>query len=234
MILVFGSGKDNGIAVAARDVFGGSDKPGKAGFCYSIPVKSHGILLSIEEIGKHAADFITYAKGLPTVEFFMTRVGCETGEYQDSQIAPLFADAPPNVIMPGVWLNIINMVKREPCVTRVIVTGARNFSNYQLLCEKMDYYLGKLNLESVEIVSGGETGGDKLGGLYAKERGIKLTSPQYKIERFGRQAGYVFCNRLWSTYATHMVVFHDGINPVLQDLIDTVEKDGERVVVIPA
>jgi len=233
MILVFGSGKDNGIAIAAREVFGANDAPGKSGFCYSIPVKSHGMLLPIEEIARHAADFVRYAKETPSMEFYMTRVGCEPGEYQDSQIAPLFADVPSNVILPGIWLNIINIIKREPCVTRVIVTGARDFNNPELVRAKMDYYLGKLNLESVEIVSGGETGGDMLGGLYAKERGIKLTSPQYKIEKFGRQAGYKFCNQLWSMYATHMVVFHDGNNPVMQHLIDTVEKDGERVVVIP-
>lgn len=232
MVLVFGSGKNEGAAKAAKKFFGASDKPGKAGFCYAIPVREGGRLASLESIEAHVRTFIEFAKSTPGIHYYLTKVACEEGEYRNDQIAPMFADAPENVTIPGLWVNIINAINRKPFVSRVVVTGPRNFRDYDFLSEKMGFYLSRLSMESVEIVSGGEAGTDEMGARYASEHGLRIAKPHTEIERFGRSAGYPFCNFLWSLYATHMLVFHDDASVVVQNLVETAVKEGLRVAVV--
>lgn len=88
-------------------------------------------------------------------------------------------------------------------------------------------------MENVEIVSGGCHGADALGSRFANERGLRLTQHQDEIERFGKAAGYQFCNRLWALYATHAIVFSDNRSDVVQNLIETASQECVRVAVIP-
>ena len=53
---------------------------------------------------------------------------------------------------------------------KVIIAGGRDFSDYELLLEKCDYYLTEKT--NVEVVSGGAKGADILGERYAKERNL--------------------------------------------------------------
>jgi len=56
---------------------------------------------------------------------------------------------------------------------KVIIAGGWDFSNYNLLKAKCDYYLR--NYSDIEIVSGTANGADKLSEKYAAEKGYKLT-----------------------------------------------------------
>ena len=57
-------------------------------------------------------------------------------------------------------------------MNKVIVAGTRYFTNYGLMCKKLDTLLCKL--KDIEIVSGTASGADSLGEKYAKEHNLFL------------------------------------------------------------
>ena len=54
---------------------------------------------------------------------------------------------------------------------KVVIAGGRDFNDYKLLKEKMDWILSNKSSSNIVIVSGGAHGADLLGELYAKEKG---------------------------------------------------------------
>jgi len=93
---------------------------------------------------------------------------------------------------------------------RIIIAGSRNFSDYELLRDKMDLLISNMNEDDIQIVSGGCRGADTMGEDYAVERlnsDIKYFPADWK--RFGNAAG-PRRNREMAEYATHLVLFWDG------------------------
>jgi hypothetical protein len=79
---------------------------GLQGQSYAIPTKDYYIrTLSLGLIHGHVDEFIRYAKARPGVTFKVTRIGCGLAGYTDSQIAPMFKDAPINCNLPEGWRN---------------------------------------------------------------------------------------------------------------------------------
>lgn len=112
---------------------------------------------------------------------------------------------------------------------RIIIAGGRDFNDYDFLKEKVnDFILMDLPpslWKSVEIVSGGANGADKLGERFAKEEG-------YKIKRFipdwdglGRKAGIVR-NHEMGDYADVLLAFWDEKSIGTKDMIDYATKKG--------
>jgi hypothetical protein len=104
---------------------------------------------------------------------------------------------------------------------KVIIAGGRYFDNYDLLCQKVDYYLSRQS--KVEIVSGAAKGADKLGERYAEER-------QYPIKRFiadwgtwGKRAGYLR-NEEMAEYADALIAFWDGRSKGTKHMINLAKK----------
>jgi hypothetical protein len=93
-------------------------------------------------------------------------------------------------------------------VIKVIVAGSRNFNNYELLKQKLDYFLKNVQ-SNVEIVSGTAKGADRLGEMYAIQNGYEIKSFPADWDAFGKQAGYIR-NKEMAKYATHCVCFWDG------------------------
>ena len=56
----------------------------------------------------------------------------------------------------------------------LIIAGGREFSNYPVLRNAVDYYIQKHGLTEVTIVSGKARGADTLGETYAAERGLPV------------------------------------------------------------
>lgn len=52
--------------------------------------------------------FIPFAQEHPDWIFNVTPIGCGLAGFKPEQIAPLFEDAPKNVILPDIFLHIIN------------------------------------------------------------------------------------------------------------------------------
>ena len=91
---------------------------------------------------------------------------------------------------------------------KVIIAGSRNFSDYGLLAKTCDHMLQ--NQEDVEIVSGKEPkGADKLGELYAEEKGYHIEEFKAHWSQFGDAAGPIR-NKQMAEYADALICFWDG------------------------
>lgn len=75
---------------------------GAQGNSYAIPTKDEDIeTLPISEVKKHIDTFIEFATAMADIQFNVTAIGCGLAGFQPEDIAPLFANAPKNCIMPN-------------------------------------------------------------------------------------------------------------------------------------
>lgn len=108
-VFVFGSNESglHGGGAAAEALKYGAEYGngfGRQGNTYAIPTKDRNVrTLPLHRVRDHVDEFLDYAREHPDTEFFLTRVGCGLAGYEDEDIAPLFADAPPNVERPDGW-----------------------------------------------------------------------------------------------------------------------------------
>lgn len=107
-IFVFGSNlaghHGKGAALVAAKKFGARYGVGRGptGQCYAIATKNRRLdVLQLSNIRDQVVDFLYYAKSNPRLRFLVTPIGCGLAGYQPSQIAPMFRDAPSNVILPA-------------------------------------------------------------------------------------------------------------------------------------
>jgi hypothetical protein len=74
---------------------------GLQGNSYGIPTKDKRLkTLPLDAIAKHVATFVDFARAHPGTVFQLTPIGCGLVGYTPPQIAPMFEDAPENVILP--------------------------------------------------------------------------------------------------------------------------------------
>ena len=101
---------------------------------------------------------------------------------------------------------------------KLIIAGTRMFTDYKKLCEECDTILQ--DQTNIEIVSGAYyRGADKLGELYAKQRGYKITRFPADWKRFGRAAGPKR-NLQMANYADTLIAFWDGKSRGTKNMID--------------
>jgi hypothetical protein len=112
---------------------------------------------------------------------------------------------------------------------KVIIAGGRDFKDYDLLCQKTDYYLSRQS--EIEIVSGTAKGADKLGERYAEER-------QYPIKRFpadwgsfGKRAGYIR-NTEMAEYADALIAFWNGESKGTEHMINLAKEKSLKVRIV--
>ena len=106
-VFVFGSNlaghHGGGAARIALERFGAiyGQGVGLQGQSYAIPTMQGGV----ETIKPYVDEFITFAQNHPDLTFLVTRIGCGIAGFDDSEIAPLFADAHlvPNIVLPKGW-----------------------------------------------------------------------------------------------------------------------------------
>jgi hypothetical protein len=109
-IFVFGSNlagrHGKGAALFARKNHGAIYRQpfGLQGRSFAIPTKDISLkTLPLWTIHYYVNRFIDFAYEHPEYTFNLTRIGCGLAGYQDSDIAPMFIDAPKNVIKPTEW-----------------------------------------------------------------------------------------------------------------------------------
>ena len=106
-VFVFGSNlaghHGGGAARIALERFGAiyGQGVGLQGQSYAIPTMQGGV----ETIKPYVDEFISFAQNHPDLTFLVTRIGCGIAGFDDSEIAPLFADAHlvPNIVLPKGW-----------------------------------------------------------------------------------------------------------------------------------
>jgi hypothetical protein len=77
---------------------------GLQGKSYAIPTKDENLrTLPLNRIKKYVDGFVRFAELNPDMLFNVTRVGCGLAGYEDNDIAPMFANAPENCILPAGW-----------------------------------------------------------------------------------------------------------------------------------
>lgn len=80
---------------------------GLQGNSYAIPTKDARIItLPLPAIRAHVAAFLIFARRNPDLTFRLTPIGCGLAGYKPADIAPLFADAPRNVVLPPEFLAL--------------------------------------------------------------------------------------------------------------------------------
>jgi len=83
---------------------------GLQGNSWAIPTKDHQLrTLPLSEIAGYVAAFLAQAAVLyPDKTFQLTPIGCGLAGYTPEQIAPLFAKAPPNVLLPVEFKRVLS------------------------------------------------------------------------------------------------------------------------------
>ena len=61
---------------------------------------------------------------------------------------------------------------------KIIVAGSREFNDYPLLKQKLDFYCQRYSSDDIEIVSGAARGADRLGEKYAQDSSLSLKNFQ--------------------------------------------------------
>lgn len=109
-IFVFGSNlagrHGKGAALFARQKHGARYGCGVGiqGNSYAIPTKDGRLnTLPLPAIKHYVVNFLAYAQEHPLISFEVTRIGCGLAGYKDSDIAPMFKDAPNNCHLPEGW-----------------------------------------------------------------------------------------------------------------------------------
>lgn len=117
-IFVFGSNLDGihgaGAARLARQKFGAEmyTAEGLKGRTYALPTVGHLLaLMETEGVLAGVARFLTCAVANPQLTFLVTEVGCGLAGHTPEEIAPAFANAPDNVILPQVFLDVLENLK---------------------------------------------------------------------------------------------------------------------------
>ena len=107
MIFVFGSNLAGihgaGAALFARQNHGAvyGQGVGMQGESYGIPTKDENLqTLPLFRIKPYVDDFIVFAKAHPELTFQVTRIGCGLAGYTDTDICPMFVEAPTNCELP--------------------------------------------------------------------------------------------------------------------------------------
>lgn len=109
-VFVFGSNlagyHAGGAARAAADRFGAKWGVGEGptGDAYAIPTMDKELApRSLDDVSDSIQVFVMHAKSKRNQRFFVTRIGCGIAGFDDSEIAPLFRDAPDNCSFAETW-----------------------------------------------------------------------------------------------------------------------------------
>ena len=112
---------------------------------------------------------------------------------------------------------------------KVIVAGGRDYDDYQLMENRLDYLLQ--NEASITIVSGTAKGADKLGERYANQKGFDIIEMPADWDKFGKSAGYRR-NEEMAKIADAAVIFWDGESRGSKHMIDLSHKYNLKVRVV--
>lgn len=113
-VFVFGSNlagrHGKGAALFARQhrgaIYGKGEGP--QGNSYAIPTKDENLrTLPLDAIEFYVDVFIGYAQVRTDLTFQLTPIGCGLAGYKPVQIAPMFREVPPNVILPDEFREVL-------------------------------------------------------------------------------------------------------------------------------
>lgn len=116
-------------------------------------------------------------------------------------------------------------------VFKVIVAGSRDFTDYQLLEQKLNYYFSKRKVQDILIISGMARGTDKLAVKYAIKNSVSHHPMPALWDMFGKRAGYLR-NECMADMADALIAFWDGVSKGTKHMIDAALERGIPVRVV--
>jgi len=232
-IFVFGSNllgvHGAGAARYARDYLLAEDGVGEGptGRAYALPTKAAPINMlppDMELLAAAVKRFLEYAHMHPEKTFQVTAVGCGLAGFSHAEVAPLFAGAPDNCLLPGVWLQLLERLPQP----RVIIAGSRDIPEEKALGIITD----RLSKQKRwHVVSGTARGVDRAGEVYAERKRFPITCFSANWDRFGKRAG-LLRNQTMSWFGTHLLALWDGNSRGTANMIEVASRDGLKVKVI--
>ena len=114
---------------------------------------------------------------------------------------------------------------------KVIVAGGREFSDYNMLSQKLHNILLEKDLSQVEIVSGKAKGADSLGEKWGKINGCHIAEFPAQWDKYGKSAGYKR-NEEMAKYADALIAFWDGESRGTKHMIDLAKRYELKIRVI--
>lgn len=144
---------------------------------------------------------------------------------------------------PALYTECLECEEKELCESKVkpkkenvkiIIAGTRTFTDYRLLRKVLSETAGDIDKSTIEIISGGAKGADRLGELFAERNGLKLTVIPAEWDKYGRSAGYKR-NLKMAEYAEPdgmLIAFWDEESRGTKLMIDIAEQKGLWVRVI--
>lgn len=112
---------------------------------------------------------------------------------------------------------------------KVIVAGGRDFNDYNLLKNKLDYLLS--NKKDIEIVCGEAKGADSLGKRYAIENNHNIKSFPADWNTYNKSAGYIR-NKQMAEYSDALIAFWDGKSKGTNHMINLAKEKGLKVKIV--
>lgn len=231
-IFVFGSNRAGvhgaGAAAHARQYYGAvmGNGEGLQGESYALPTKFDPYhTLSLDDIEAHAARFFDHAAANPQNTYRLTPVGCGLAGFSHEQVAPLFFDAPENVVLPGLWQH-----RKDGETVRLIIAGGRDYTDSDAACEKINRIVQALPRSKMSEVCGMARGADEVGREWATRSRISIEVFPALWERYGKRAGFIR-NAVMANHGTHLIAFWDGKSRGTQSMIDLAKGYGLRVCV---
>lgn len=117
---------------------------------------------------------------------------------------------------------------------RIIITGDRDFLDYERLEQIMLQIMEKYPNETVEIVAGGDKGAESIGELFALKHYLKVARFPANWRRYGSSAGYIR-NSDMIDYARQekgiLIAFWDGKSGGTKNIIQLAKRWGLEVIV---
>jgi hypothetical protein len=164
------------------------------------------------------ACFLEFAAEHPEIPFVVTRVGCGLAGFADTEVAPLFSEAPENCLLPGIWRKDFRAL---------IVAGSRGIGEREVLAE-----LGAAISPNYrgEVVSGMARGVDRAAVTWARRRNLPLVEAPALWDRYGKQAG-VLRNHWMAWYGTHLFAVWDGQSRGTWNMIHVARENRLKVLV---
>lgn len=106
---------------------------------------------------------------------------------------------------------------------KVIVAGGREFGGIAIVTQVLDNLFSNTEVD-ITIISGGATGADAMGEMYARSKGTKPEVYKAKWTELGNGAGHIR-NAEMAKVGDVLVAFWDGASPGTANMIKQARKD---------
>ncbi len=182
---------------------------GASGHAYAVPCRNtRGEMLGPEVIGNYLDSLFSHAAAHPGLRFRVARFGCEKDGHSDAVMARLFARAPENCVLPGLWQRLLH----TDLPARLLVFDPGAHLRDAAWQERLQRYLS-LNAPlwdapSVELVSVGTARAIVANDVASRKLGLRHRVFGPNEAFYGRDAMLAAeAKAIW--YATHMLTVFD-------------------------